>query len=115
MQIFQLLKRLLDFQNITAKAQVPEKLTFVSKIKRFEEEIIAQNAASTSTKNGFAPPPKKPLISSMDLQKLQEDETRRLNNNTPSKHAEYDFGASDVDSTATASPSNEYEQMLNNM
>uniref|UniRef100_A0A914Z0S5 PDZ domain-containing protein n=1 Tax=Panagrolaimus superbus TaxID=310955 RepID=A0A914Z0S5_9BILA len=92
--------------SITAKPQKPETLAFNSKIKRFEElQQLPSASTSTSTKNGYIPPPKKPLLSSSDLQKLKESEQLRMNNNTP-KLAEEE----DIDDVT---PLEEYEQKLN--
>lgn len=54
-------------------------MNFSSKIKRFEEEITAQQGTSaTTTKARSIPPPKKPLVSAQDLKAIKADEEARL-------------------------------------
>lgn len=84
----------------------PEKLNFVSKLQLFEQSISSQKDGLKSNSN--IPPPKKPLISSDDLQKLKEDETRRLANQSLIESPEEESGY-------VASPSGEYEELLNNI
>ncbi|KAE9554740.1 hypothetical protein FO519_002068 [Halicephalobus sp. NKZ332] len=94
--------------NITKSdpSKPPEKLNFVSKLQLFEQSISSQK--NELKLNSNIPPPKKPLISSDDLQKLKEDETRRLANQSTVESPEEESGY-------VASPSGEYEQLLNNI
>uniref|UniRef100_A0A914C0M2 PDZ domain-containing protein n=1 Tax=Acrobeloides nanus TaxID=290746 RepID=A0A914C0M2_9BILA len=60
---------------------IPETLNFSSKIKKFEEEINAQQSASAAPTNkirSVPPPPKKPLVSAQDLKSIKADEEARL-------------------------------------
>ncbi|VBB25787.1 unnamed protein product [Acanthocheilonema viteae] len=56
----------------------PERLAFSSKLEKFEREIEIKRPDANSTTKSTLPPAKKPLLNEDEIQKMKEEETRKV-------------------------------------
>ncbi|EJD76579.1 leucine-rich repeat-containing protein 1 [Loa loa] len=82
----------------------PERLTFSSKLEKFEREIEIKRPDANPTTKSTLPPAKKPLLNDDEIRKMKEEETRKV----ASGSAQICFSPADDDLDRS------FEHILNN-